>query len=501
MAEENNATDDTTKAGMLGREVATSRRNIYIDRFSGLLRPTDETLIERGHGRGLKIYDEVERDPHIYAVLQKRKMAVVAREFEVKAASEDALDKAAAELVEENLRAISFDRICLELLDAILKGFAVGEVMWEINDGRLWIADVKKRDQRRFIFDDEENLRLLTWENMLKGEELPAQKFVVHRFNPRDSDPYGLGLGHRLFWYAWFKRQGVAFWLTFCEKFGAPTTVGEYPAGQDHLRDAVLEAAAAVSSETAVAIPTGTVLTLLEAQRGGNGLTYDQLCRYTDEQASECVLGETLTTNIGKVGSKAAASTHDDVREELTDADADLLSDTLEETFIKWLVDVNFPGARCPRVRRIKEEDLSEEAALEKWRAEIVETYNNAGYSIPQHLVDKWYAEELVRLPIAFSGTGSEPVPAFSESDESLATSPEREATDALVDQLERALGEETDQLVGLVHDAVFAASDADDLTRRLLEIEADPTRRRDVIARAMILADLTGQDSDDQET
>ena len=47
---------------------ANARNDITIPYFSGALRPIDDTLLMRGGGKGLKIYDEIERDTHAYAM-------------------------------------------------------------------------------------------------------------------------------------------------------------------------------------------------------------------------------------------------------------------------------------------------------------------------------------------------------------------------------------------------------------------------------------------------
>ncbi|MDZ7822988.1 MAG: DUF935 family protein [Ahrensia sp.] len=59
----------------------------------------------------------------------------------------------ARDFVEEQLDALPFDRICEDLLDATLKGFAISEVVWKRNSDRIIIDDVISHDQRRFVFD------------------------------------------------------------------------------------------------------------------------------------------------------------------------------------------------------------------------------------------------------------------------------------------------------------------------------------------------------------
>jgi len=90
------------------------------------------------------------------------------------------------------------------------------------------------------------------------------------------------------------------------------------------------------------------------------------------------VTGETLTTDIGPNGSRAAAETHADMLDLLVDGDADLLSDTLREQLVAWLVDYNFPGAEPPSVWRVRPSNEQQKAATLKTQAEAAEASNKA---------------------------------------------------------------------------------------------------------------------------
>ncbi len=346
--------------------IAGAERDPYHVIYMGLMRPQDDTLISRGGGRGLKIYDEIERDCHAYSVLQKRKYAVVSFPWEVKPASERLKDKKAAETAKAMLEALDFDGLCVGLLDALLKGYAVGEVIW---DPATWApTQVIMRDQRRFLFDVDSKPRLATLQNMLPGEELPERKFIVHRFGAKDGNPYGLGLGSRLFWPTYFKRQGITFWLVFAEKFGSPTVLGKYPEGMPREKqDALLSTLGNLAQETAIVAPLETEIELLEAARSGSIDTYERLVRYMDEEISKAVLGETLTTTLGNGnGAYAASKTHNEVRLELVRADADLLSATLNQTLLRWITELHHPGAEPPTVWRKVEAATDLKAEAEK---------------------------------------------------------------------------------------------------------------------------------------
>ena len=371
----------------LRNEVATIGRDITIPSYGGVMRVTDDTLLTRGGGRGLKIYDDIERDCHAYAVLQKRKMAVIGREWQVDAASTSRQDKRAAELVRAQLQNLSgdvpddeilpqvsgFDAVCLNLLDSLLKGFAVGEIMWATDGAEIVAAEVRARDQRRFEFAVGNNgyrLSLKTWESLLPGEPVPPRKFVVQSFGAKDGSPHGIGLGSRLFWPCLFKRQDITFWLSFVDKFAAPTGVGKYPAGTDEAgKQKLLNALSAIASESGVIIPDGMVIEYLEAQRSGSIDSYEKLARYMDEQMSEAVLGETGSTNqSGSGGSRARDEVGNNIRLEIVKADADLQCAVLNATLVKWITVLNLPGATPPRVWRdcSLAEDLKSRADRDK---------------------------------------------------------------------------------------------------------------------------------------
>lgn len=358
--------------------IATAENDITIPYFSGAMQNSDDTLIQQGQGKGLALYDEIERDPQAYDKLQKRKKHLVARAWEVKPGGVRPIDKKAAELVQELLAALPFDRICEDLLDATLKGFAVCEVQWARDGTRIIPARIVAHDQRRFVFDQNWQPRLLTWAAMREGMALPERKFLVHRFGVKGNNPYGLGLGTRLFWPVLFKREGITFWLHFLEKFAGPTIVGKTPYGMlTEEQSRLLNTLQRAKTASAITVPIGTDVSFLEATRGGS-VSYEAFCAYWDRQISICVTGETLTSQVGDSGSRALGDVHEEMLSLLVDSDADLLSDTLREQLVQWIVDYNLPGAAVPHVWRIRAANELAEAKTRKEKAGAAEATNKA---------------------------------------------------------------------------------------------------------------------------
>lgn len=369
--------------------IATARNDITIPFFSDVLQPLDETLLMRGGGKGLALYAEVERDTHAHAVLEKRKLALVAREWTVEPASDQPADQEAADLIEDVLSALPFDRLCRDLLDATLYGFAACEIVWRRDGARILPERILAHDPRRFVFDEEWRARLLTREQPSKGIELPERKIIVHRFGVKGNNPYGLGLGSKLFWPVLFKREGVAFWLTFLERFASPIPVGKYamgtlPVDQDRLLGALQD----MVQSGAIVVPIGTELSFLEATRAGNA-GYEGWCEYWDTQMSLCVFGSTLATDTQGQGSRAASETHKEAEEQIIDSDADLLSDTLRDTLFRWIIDYNLPGARPPALRRKRVKNAVQQELLRRHRIANGVAHLNALFDLKTRLGDK----------------------------------------------------------------------------------------------------------------
>lgn len=359
--------------------IAHARNDITVPFYSGLLQHADDTLIQQGGGKGLGIYDEIERDTHAFAMLQKRRKILTARAWEVEPGGDQPLDKEAADLVREILTGLPFDRITEDLLDATLKGFAVSEVVWTRDGDRIKPARVKSHDQRRFGFDEDWRPRLLTWAKMREGVELPERKFIIHRVGVKGNNPYGLGLGTRLFWAVLFKREGITFWLHFLEKFAGPTIVGKTPYGTlPEEQNRLLQALERAKTSSAITVPIGTDLDFLEATRSGS-VTYEQWLAYWDRQISICVTGETLTTQVDKSGgSRALGEVHQEVLDLLVDSDGDHLADTLRDTLVRWIIDYNLPGAAVPSVWRVRPKNEQATASTRKSKAEAAEATDKA---------------------------------------------------------------------------------------------------------------------------
>lgn len=373
----------------LETEVANRLRDPYEDTYLGILQTNDPLLLEKGDPNG-EMYRDLRRDGKLFACMQKRKHALVGEEIQVVPVEEGEAGLRDAAIVSSILKRCAFDQVCMDLLDALLRGYAVSEIVWTVRDGYYVPARIVKRAQRRFryVLDDAgvPQLRMLTRDAMTKGVELPDRKFIVHRVNPEDDNPYGTGLGLQLYWAVFFKRKGIVSWNKLNDRFGTPTPWGRHPRNAGPKEKATLFAALkALSNDGVIMTPEGAAIELLESKLTGAVTTQQALCAYMDDWIAEVVLGQEPRTSGGGALS-AASKERTNVRLDLVQADSDLLSNTLNESLIKWICELN-GLAMCQVSREIaEEEDKKAESETDKNVAEM-------GFELSEEAVREKYGE------------------------------------------------------------------------------------------------------------
>ena len=516
------------------RYVASADNDITISFWNDILPLQDPTVEAKAPHKGLALYEELLRDGRVRSAINKRANKLIQREWEVVSASEEPADIEAAEFGERVLHTFAFDHLCRDLdREAILKGFAITELLWGRNERNEVVPiGFRTHEQTRFVFDKEWKPRLRTWEQPHDGVPLPARKFIVHRFDAKANNPYGLGLGATLYWHVLFKREGVAFWMVLLEKFSSPVPVAKYPDGwKEPEVDKLVKKLRSMVQSGIIAVPVGAEVDYLENSNSGDA-GYAAWCRYWDEQTSEVVNGETLTTNIQGQGSRAATETHSEEGDQVVDGDADLLSDTLASTLMSWLIELNYPNAQAPRVIRkrpknlaLEEEQKTKRAKRQQETLKLLRQMKAEGYQ-PTDLKD-WLEDELEceleELPEELKAQAQAILNPPTPANQNGAVDPRAKSGDASdkdelkekVAQFVAALNEQqvgpyghlVEQLVELGDDGLAglleaaeqefeAADDYGDLSARLLDLVGS-NRDESGIANfgdAMALADLIGR-------
>ncbi|WP_265551194.1 DUF935 domain-containing protein [Trichlorobacter lovleyi] len=302
-----------------------------------------------------------EKDLHYASVLGTRKRAVARLPIVVEAASDSADDVKMADEVRALFKRPGTKAMIEGCLDGLGKGYSVVEMIWD--KSRLpWRPTYTWRDPRFFQYDRETltQLRLKDEADLLNGIPLPPYKFIVHEPRLKMGIPLRNGLARLAAWTYCFKNFTVKDWVAFCEVFGMPLRVGKYRPGETEDNINILKSAVAnLGSDAAAVIPEGMLIEFIQQKMSGE-LPFERIADWFDRQMSKAILGQTMTADNGS--SQSQATVHNEVREDLRDADAEQLAETLLRDLVIPYINLNWgPRENYPQLflREPKAEDIT----------------------------------------------------------------------------------------------------------------------------------------------
>lgn len=331
--------------------------------------------------RQMELFEEMEsKDTHLFSQLQTRKLAVTGLDWEVQPFSQEEADKQIASFVEKQLKELDgFSDNIMDILDAIGKGISFQEIEWAYRDGYVVVDNIEYVHQKKFYYDNMTDELMVRTDDYPGGIPLPENKFILHKYKARSGHPSRYGILRVVAWMYLFKNYTLKDWVGFCEVYGMPLRLGTYDAtASDKDKDALFKAIVEMGTDAAGIVPAGTDIRFIESNKQSSVDIYEKLARFCDEQMSKAIVGQTLTSDSG--GSYAQSRTHNDVRQDLTEADCKAVMDTVRRDLIRPLVEFNFGyGAHIPYfvLNSADTDDLKE-------TAEIISTLAMTGLEIPK---------------------------------------------------------------------------------------------------------------------
>lgn len=354
----------------------------------------------------MELFEEMEeKDPHLFSQMQTRKLAVTGLEWEVQPSGKEEEDGIICEFINDQLTSLEgFDGAMYDMLDAIGKGISILELFWDIDkDGRNVIRSIDWVNPKKLLWDFEDEVLKITTQEFPEGIELPENKFVVHKYKAKSGHESRAGVMRIISWMYLFKNFDLKDWVAFSEVYGMPVRLGKYdPSASEDDKKQLLDAIYTMGTDAAGIIPNNAAIDIIESNKTTSADVFEKFARYADEQISKAVLGQTLSSDSGG-GSYAQGKVHNEVRHDLTAADAKSLAETIRRDIIKPLVIYNFgPDAGIPLFvfNSSEAEDL-------KVTAEIYKTLAcDMGLQIPvDHIYKKFSipkpedGEEVLQVP------------------------------------------------------------------------------------------------------
>lgn len=416
---------------------------------------------------GESAYNAIENDLQAGGILDIRKLSLVGKEWTLEANDKNRKSKYAHDLVEANLKNISFEQICMDLLDATLYGYKPAEIMWLRDGVNVGIETIYPRESHWFGFDVQRRLYFRD-KTMPFGKRFDVpRKIMVHRFGAANG-MYGKGLGRRLFWAAYMKRLDWDSLLKYLELFAEPDVIGIQ--SEDMKPDDVKQFQVVVSAlrnHISGTIPHGADIKVYGPDSGTGATMYEKVMRYIDEQVSFTVTGQTLSSNAKSTGlGSGVADLQNEIRHDILKADGDLLAQTLNNQLIRWICELNgIDTINAPKIwwnTEPKEDDVK--------RADVDTKIYSMGYEPTDKYIKERYGDGWVkREEVQETNPANSPVPPteppddanLSDNDDTVA-----EIAKQLAIVAEKTVAETIDTVIASLQDA----DDWADIPMRLLQ-------------------------------
>ena len=243
------------------------------------------------------------------------------------------------------------DRL-LDLADAIPKGFATLEILWETSERQWAPRNLVFRPQRWWTLDDVDQQKLLLLDrDEMRGREVNPRNFITHVHRAMSGSLSRAGLCRACARPFVIRNFTIKDWLVLAEVFGQPLRVGKLPPNATtEQSDLMWAALQSLGTDAYGMIPDGAELLFPNVQGlTGNADIFDRLQEVGLHAMQMAVLGQTLTSGGESGGSYSLGQVHERVRFDLVTTDARRLDETLSGFFAN-VTDLNFaPGTPQPR--------------------------------------------------------------------------------------------------------------------------------------------------------
>ncbi|MCE7856908.1 MAG: DUF935 family protein [Ignavibacteria bacterium CHB3] len=308
-------------------------------------------------------------DRFLLGLIQTRKVAVLGFDYTIKFPDEmnvpeseqKKLDQMKARFLKSNMKK-TFNSI----MNGILFGMSATNLEWENVKGFGSMVTKRKNlelTELDFSFDDNTRLDLIiTEQTSFRREPLDPDTHIFVRFNPLegiDNDFPGSFLRSNML-YVWLKYTDAFNWASANEKWGDPLVVAQYDKERVESADlSTIQAGLQTLGTSGKAMFSKDIeLKFIEAMRSGITDMHEKFINSINDEMSVSILGQTLTTDVSKIGSFAAAKVHNFVRQDILWSDILEFEDVLTTQYVMkdWLLNYGEPKVAFPQFEFLTDE-------------------------------------------------------------------------------------------------------------------------------------------------
>jgi len=313
---------ETNKKFSLTEEIATRARSIdFVNSVLNVL-PNPDPLL-RKKGIAISTYENLLYDGRVKSDVNSRKSAVKRQEWDVVPGNNEVSEDVLA-FYRNILKTYKMQDVMSQLLDSWLYGYKVSEILWGSVDGRIIPTNFIPKPSEWFKFDGQNKLRMLIKDSPFNGILVPENRFILSQYESDYKNPYGIAVLSACFWPVTFRKNGLKFWTVFLEKYGMPFLLAHAEEGaQEERMNEIADMLEDMVQDAIAVVPRGYDIRLMEAAEG-KGKTDSFHAVYLDYMNREidiAILSNNLTTEV-QGGSYAAATVHENIREDIIESDS-----------------------------------------------------------------------------------------------------------------------------------------------------------------------------------
>lgn len=306
----------------------------------------DPTLARLGYSQTIPVYEMLAEDAHIAGIIQRMYAGLIRFELHVQPGGLRKVDKLAAALCEKILDRppspnFGWNELFFKMYEAVLYGFDLKEIVWDYSGKYLMPVELVDVPRRRVLFTPY-GLPLIRTRGNFLGEPLHRNNYLLTRHRHTVDNPYGFAALSSCYWLVNFKRMVMEYYVKFIERHGSPWAIGKYPPGTNAEGiDTILNQLSNMLDSACAAVPDNVAVEFMEAKSSGEKMIHSGFIDVVNSELSKAILSSTLGVEITDQGSRAAATTHLEAENVVTEAHRKLVSSTMNRLF-RLVTDFNF---------------------------------------------------------------------------------------------------------------------------------------------------------------
>lgn len=272
------------------------------------------------------LYDDLLLDAHLSSQIQTRKLKILGLDFKIA----DLKSKKKLDDKTELLERQWFYKFISLALDSLLFGHSLIQFS-EFKANEVSKIDIVPRRHVRPEYGD--YLIQQTDSTGIRYRDTPLMDWLIEV-----GDNTDLGLLAKASPNVLWKKNAMMCWSEYTEIFGMPLRVGKTNTRSNEDLDRIEAQLQQMGSAAYAVLQTGETVEFIESTKGDAYNVYDKLVDRCNSELSKLILGQTLTADVGKSGTRAQGEVHERIADVIHKADILLIEHVVNDQLIPLLI-------------------------------------------------------------------------------------------------------------------------------------------------------------------